>query len=117
MLSEKHAVFVYERINETYFSFGEYVDLSNTAVSRLVASNLINRGFKVSSDLYGLASTYEEDKNIEENQEIRDYLKHIADELYEFDKQHVLTEVNCIVTNLTHVYVIVEYIPRGHEHE
>lgn len=117
MLSEKHAVFVYERINETYFSFGEYVDLSNTAVSRLVASNLINRGFKVSNDLYGLASTYEEDKNIEENQEIRDYLKHIADELYEFDKQHVLTEVNCIVTNLTHVYVIVEYIPRGREHE
>lgn len=117
MLSEKHAVFVYERINETYFSFGEYVDLSNTAVSRLVASNLINRGFKVSNDLYGLASTYEEDKNIQANQEIRDYLKHIADELYEFDKQHVLTEVNCIVTNLTHVYVIVEHIPRGHEHE
>lgn len=117
MLSEKHAVFVYERINETYFSFGEYVDLSNTAVSRLVALNLINCGFKVSNDLYGLASTYEEDKNIEENQAIRDYLNHVANELEEFNKQHVLTEVSCIVTNLTHVYVIVEYIPRGHEHE
>ena len=44
MLSEKHAVFVYERIDETYFSFGEYVDLSNTAVSRLIALNLINKG-------------------------------------------------------------------------
>lgn len=116
MLSEKHAVFVYERIDETYFSFGEYVDLSNTAISRLIALNLINKGFKLSNDLFGLASTYKEDKNIEDNQAIRDYLNNVAYELSEFNNDHVLTEVSCIITNGSHVYVIVEYIPKGHRH-
>lgn len=116
MLSEKHAVFVYERIDETYFSFGEYIDLSNTAVSRLIALNLINKGFKLSNDLLGLASTYKEDKNIESNQAIRDYLNNVAHELTEFNNTHVLTEVSCIITSESHVYIIVEYIPKGHSH-
>lgn len=116
MLSEKHAVFVYERIDETYLSFGEYVDLSNTTVSKLIALNLINKGFKLSNDLLGLASTYKEDKNIESNQAIRDYLNNVAHELNEFNKTQVLTEVNCIITSESHVYIIVEYIPKGHHH-
>ena len=116
MLSEKHAVFVYERIDETYLSFGEYVDLSNTAVSRLIALHLINKGFKLSNDLLALASTYEKNENIESNQNIVDYLNNVADELNEFNQNHVLTEISCIVTNVSHVYIIVEYIPKGHHH-
>ena len=116
MLSEKHAVFVYERIDETYLSFGEYVDLSNTAVSKLIALNLINKGFKLSNDLLALASTYEKNENIESNQNIVDYLNNVASELNEFNNTHVLTEVSCIITSASHVYVIVEYIPKGHHH-
>lgn len=116
MLSEKHAVFVYERIDETYLSFGEYVDLSNTAVSKLIALNLINKGFKLSNDLLALASTYEKNENIESNQNIVDYLNNVASELNEFNKTQVLTEVSCIITSTSHVYVIVEYIPKGHHH-
>lgn len=116
MLSEKHAVFVYERIDETYLSFGEYVDLSNTAVSRLIALHLINKGFKLSNDLLALASTYEKNENIESNQNIVDYLNNVVDELNEFNQNHVLTEISCIVTSASHVYIIVEYIPKGHHH-
>lgn len=116
MLSEKHAVFVYERIDETYFNFGEYVDLSRTNVSRLIAAKLIETGFKISNDLLGLVNSKKTKKEMELHETFKDYIDKIIDELNNFNHEHVLTEISTVMTGDAHVYIIVEYIPKGHYH-